>query len=433
LTEREERFFALTYSLPHELRAERIDRGEVRARIDATAQYWRDWCAGCAYNGPYREKVLRSALVLKALTYAPTGAIVAAPTTSLPEHIHGSRNWDYRYSWLRDAALNLYALFALGYTEEANAFMAWIERTTAGRARDLQIMYGIGGERLLPEVELVGLDGFRGSKPVRIGNGAVKQFQLDVYGYLLDTAWLYHRVGGDISPSFWSFLCGVVDVVAERWMMPDEGIWEVRAEARHFVSSKVMAWVAVDRAIRLARARLLPGDIDGWTKLRADIRRRIETEGVDPTSGALVQAFGSDALDASNLLASLVGFLPADDARTRATIRRTAAELAPDGLVYRYRDYGDGLDIPEGTFVICSFWLVDNLALLGETHQARELFERLLTYTNDLGLLAEQIDTKTGELLGNFPQAFSHVGLISAAINLWRAESRQVKPTSAAR
>ena len=421
----DEGFFALTYSLPHELHAELVDRARADACVDATAQYWRDWSATCKYEGPYREEVLRSALVLKALTYAPTGAIVAAPTTSLPEELGGRRNWDYRYSWLRDAALNLYALFALGHTEEANAFMAWIERTTAGRAQDLQIMYGIGGERLLPEVELDTLDGFRGSRPVRIGNGAVKQFQLDVYGYLLDTAWLYHRAGGDISPSFWSFLEGVVKVVAERWRLPDEGIWEVRAEPRHFVSSKILAWVAVDRAIRLAQARTLPAEIDGWQSLRAEIRQCIEAEGVDRRTGALVQAFGSDTLDASNLLASLVGFLPADDARIRATIRRTADELATNGFVYRYRDYNDGIAGTEATFVICSFWLVDNLARSGETRPARELFERLLGCSNDVGLLSEEIDTGTGELLGNFPQAFSHVGLISSAINLAKATRRE--------
>jgi len=264
LDEGDERFFSLTYSLPHQLHADRINNEEALARVDATTAFWRAWSSRCTYEGPYRDQVLRSALVLKALTYAPTGAIVAAPTTSLPEDVGGVRNWDYRYCWLRDAALNLYALTALGYTEEAHAFMAWIERTTAGRAQDLQIMYGIGGERYLPERDLAPLDGYRGSTPVRIGNAAAEQFQLDVYGYLLDTAWLYHRAGGDISKSFWDFLCGAVDVVAERWTLPDEGIWEVRGGPRHFVSSKILAWVAVDRAIRLAQARNLPGDIDAW-------------------------------------------------------------------------------------------------------------------------------------------------------------------------
>ena len=423
LTCGDERFIALTYALPHQLRPHCVTKDEVRARVDATTAAWRASSARCTYAGPYRPDVVRSALVLKALTYAPTGAIVAAPTTSLPEAVGGIRNWDYRYCWFRDAALNLYALFALGYTEEAHTFMSWIERTTAGRAEDLQIMYGIGGERDIPERNLDGLDGYRGSKPVRIGNAAAEQFQLDAYGYLLDTAWLYHRAGGEISNSFWDLLCGIVDVVAARWMLPDEGIWEVRGGSRHFVSSKIMAWVAVDRAIRLARARDLPSDSARWIALRAEIRSAIETHGVDPETGALVQSFGSAVLDASNLLAALVRFLPADDARVVATMRRTAAELAPEGLVYRYLE-PDGLPGAEATFAICSFWLVDNLALAGETQDACELFERLLQCSNDVGLFAEEIDPGNDELLGNFPQAFSHVGLIGAAINLDRASKR---------
>jgi GH15 family glucan-1,4-alpha-glucosidase len=306
----DDRFLALTYQLPHQLQVHRLGRHEVNARLQRTVDFWQDWSARCTYHGPYREQVLRSALVLKGLTNAPTGAIVAAPTTSLPEAVGGVRNWDYRYSWLRDAAMNLYALFTLGYTDEAHAFMAWLERTTAGRAEDLQLMYGVGGERLVPEVELAGLDGYRGSRPVRIGNAAANQFQLDAYGYLLDTAWLYHRHGGKITPTFWQLLSGAVDLVARRWTQPDKGIWEVRGRPRHFVSAKVMAWVAVDRAIRLARARGLPADLQGWTALRRAIRRGIEQAGTDPATGAFTQAFGSRTLDASNLLLPLVRFLP---------------------------------------------------------------------------------------------------------------------------
>jgi GH15 family glucan-1,4-alpha-glucosidase len=414
-------FLALTHQLPHQVQVQRLSRDEVQARIDRTVGFWRDWAARCTYQGPYREQVLRSALVLKGLTNAPTGAIVAAPTTSLPEAIGGVRNWDYRYSWLRDAAMNLYALFSLGYTEEAHAFMGWLERTTAGRAEDLQLMYGVGGERLLPEFELGTLDGYRASRPVRVGNAAAGQFQLDVYGYLLDTAWLYHRHGGRITPTFWRLLAGAVDLVARRWTQPDDGIWEVRGSPRHFVASKVLAWVAVDRAIRLARARSLPADLHRWTALRRTIRGQVEQAGVDPASGAFTQAFGSQALDAANLLLPLVRFLPPDDLRIRATVERTARELAPRGLVQRYLDADDGLLGAEASFVICSFWLVDNLALAGQTDRATALFERLVGQANDLGLLAEEIDPASGELLGNFPQAFSHVGLVSAAINLQRS------------
>jgi alpha,alpha-trehalase len=427
-------FLALTHQLPHQVQVHRLSRDEVAARIDRTVGFWRDWLARCTYHGPYREQVLRSALVLKGLTNAPTGAIAAAPTTSLPEQLGGVRNWDYRYSWLRDAAMNLYALFTLGYTDEAHAFMGWLERTTAGRAEDLQLMYGIGGERLLPEVELPGLDGYRGSRPVRVGNAAADQFQLDVYGYLLDTAWLYHRHGGPITPTFWRLLAGAVEVVARRWRQPDDGIWEVRGGPRHFVASKVMAWVAVDRAIRLARALGLPADLDRWAALRHTIRRQVEQAGVDPASGAFTQAFGSRALDAANLLLPLVRFLPPDDPRIRATVERTARELAPHGLVHRYLGADDGLPGGEASFVICSFWLVDNLALAGHAEQARLLFDRLLGYSNDLGLLAEEVDPASGELLGNFPQAFSHVGLISAAINLQRGRrthQTQLRSTTA--
>ncbi|MEX2458961.1 MAG: glycoside hydrolase family 15 protein [Actinomycetota bacterium] len=407
------------YFLPHRIEQAGADRQAVLGRLEETRAFWRDWAGRSTYEGEHRDAVVRSALVLKALTNAPTGAIVAAPTTSLPEEIGGVRNWDYRYSWLRDSALDVYALFSLGYTDEANDFMAWVKRTTAGRADDLQIMYGVGGERLLHEVLLVDLEGYRGSKPVRIGNAAFTQFQPDIYGELLDTTWLYHRNGGEIDVVFWEFCRGVVDAVERRWQDPDHGIWEIRDEPRHFTHSKVMAWVAVHRAIKLARALDLPGDIARWVRLRDEMRRRILREGVDPETGAFVQSFGSSALDASNLLVPLVRFLPADDPRVRATMERTAKELTHDGLVMRYRA-DDGLPGGEGAFVICSFWLVDNLAQAGEAERARELFDRLCGFANDVGLLAEQIDPSTGEQLGNFPQAFSHVGLIGAAINLER-------------
>lgn len=420
----DEGFFALTYQRPHELSPEHLGRERITELLGQTVRFWTEWSERCSYEGKYRDYVVRSALVLKALTNAPTGAIVAAPTTSLPEELGGVRNWDYRYAWLRDAALNLYSLFSLGYTDEAHAFMRWITRTTAGLADQLQIMYGVGGERLVPEIELGHLDGYRSSRPVRIGNAAAQQFQLDVYGYLLDTAWLFHRHGGEIDETFWSFLCDVVQIVAERWREPDEGIWEVRGGPRQFVSSKVLTWVAVDRAIRLSRALDLDADVSAWLKLRNEIRSCIEREGVDAETGAFTQQLGGSALDASTLLVPLVRFLPADDERVLATMERVRDELGGDGLVYRYVETDDGVAGGEATFAICSFWLVDNLALAGRLDEAEQLFERLLTHTNDLGLMSEQIDPSTGELLGNFPQAFSHVGLIGAALNVERAQMK---------
>jgi len=416
----EEAFVALTFQLPHDLEPHRIDVGEVRRALDETVAHWREWADRCTYDGPYRDQVVRSALVLKALTNGPTGAIVAAATTSLPEEVGGERNWDYRYTWLRDSALTLNALFALGYTDEANAYMGWLRRTTAGRAKALQIMYGVGGERFLPEVELDLLEGYRSSRPVRIGNGAYSQFQLDVFGELLDTVWIYRQHGGEIDDSFWEFLGRVAGAVIDRWREPDLGIWEVRGEPRHFTYSKVMAWVALDRVVRIAELDGREGNLEDWRANRDQLRELIEREGVDPETSAFVQSFGDgDKLDASNLMIPIVGFVGHDDPRARATFERTISDLSADGFVYRYLTDGvDGLSGEEATFAICSFWLVECLARAGETERARELFERLLGFCNDVGLLAEEIDPHSGELIGNFPQAFSHVGLIQAAIAL---------------
>jgi alpha,alpha-trehalase len=415
----EEAFVVLTYQLPHELEPRRLSRDEVHAKLEQTTSAWAAWAARCTYDGPYREQVVRSALVLKALTNGPTGSIVAAATTSLPEEIGGERNWDYRFSWLRDSALTLNALFALGYTDEAHAYMAWLRRTTAGRASELQIMYGVGGERLLPEVELDWLEGYRGSRPVRIGNGAAQQFQLDTFGELLDTAWLWRRHGGEIDDVFWDFLSRVGAVVIEKWREPDQGIWEIRGDPRHFVYSKVMAWAALDRLVKLAELDGREGDVERWRAGRDEIRELIEREGVDRKSQSFLQYLGAEAVDASNLMIPIVGFVPHDDPRARATADRIAAELSADGFVYRYATDGvDGLSGDEATFAICSFWLVECLARAGEEERARELFERLLGFCNDVGLLAEEIDPHSGELIGNFPQAFSHLGLIQAAIAL---------------
>jgi GH15 family glucan-1,4-alpha-glucosidase len=416
----DEAFVALTYQLPHELEPHRIEGTEVRRALDETVAYWREWSGRCTYRGPYRDQVVRSALVLKALTNGPTGAIVAAATTSLPEEVGGERNWDYRYTWLRDSALTLNALFALGYIDEAHAYMAWLRRTTAGRAKALQIMYGVGGERFLPEVELDHLEGYRGSRPVRIGNGAYAQFQLDVFGELLDTVWIYRQHGGEIDDTFWEFLGRVAGAVIDRWREPDQGIWEIRGEPRHFTYSKVMAWVALDRIVRIAELDGREGALDEWRASRDELRELIEREGVDPETGSFLQSFGDGGkLDASNLMIPIVGFVEHTDPRARATVERVAAELSADGFVYRYVTDGvDGLSGEEATFAICSFWLVECLARAGETERARDLFERLLGFCNDVGLLAEEIDPHSGELIGNFPQAFSHLGLIQAAIAL---------------
>jgi alpha,alpha-trehalase len=412
----------VTHALPHQLRARNLSAATIRERLGETRRFWQDWSGRCTYQGRYRKQVVRSALVLKALTDASTGAIVAAPTTSLPESVGATRNWDYRYVWLRDAALNLYALFSLGYRDEAHRFMQWIKRTTAGHAEDLQVLYGVGGERLLQERALSELHGYSGSRPVRMGNAAVDQLQLDIYGELMDTAWLYHKYGGHIDAAFWDLLRGVIDVVERRWKEPDESFWEFRDARRHFVISKVMCWVAVQRAIRLARSLDLDADLDRWQRLRDAIRVRVDRDGVDARTGAFVQAFGTSELDAANLLIPLVRFLRPDDPRMRATVDRTRRELATDGLVSRYQR-PDGLPGDEGAFVICSFWLVDNLAQRGDVDAAHGLFERICRCANDVGLLAEEVDPVSGAQLGNFPQALSHVGLVGAALNLEKAEA----------
>ncbi len=397
----------------------------VAARIEDTVEGWRSWEADHdIYEGPHRELVRLSSRVLKGLTYRPTGAIVAAPTTSLPETVGGERNWDYRYSWIRDASLTLQALYIGSCSDEAGEFVSFMT-SSAGGGASLQIMYGIGGEHDLTERELPHLRGWRDSQPVRVGNGAWGQTQLDVYGELLDALYVYREQLGELHPEIQTFVAYLADMAARRWSETDAGMWEMRGETRHHLSSKVLCWVALDRAVKLAPALGAFAKTEEWAEARDAIREAILERGWSEKQQAYAQSFDSDELDAAQLLMPIVGFLPATDERMRSTIEAIARELTEDGLVLRYRNQeglnADGLTGEEGTFVICSFWLVSCLAQAGEVERAEQLFEQLAGYANDLGLLAEEIDTANGEQLGNFPQAFSHIGLITAAYEIDKA------------
>ncbi|MFG3153916.1 glycoside hydrolase family 15 protein [Streptomyces sp. NPDC048219] len=397
------------------------DVPDPEAALTETLAFWQDWTTECTYEGPYREPVVRSLIALKAMTYGPSGGIVAAPTTSLPELIGGDRNWDYRFTWLRDASTTLAALLGTGYRQEAQAWRRWLLRAVAGDPENLQIMYGITGERDLRERELPWLPGYEGSTPVRIGNGAADQLQLDVYGEVIETLYLAHQSGVAHCADTAVLHRRLVEHLSRRWREPDEGIWEIRGARRHFVHSKVMAWVAVDRTIRLAEAGALDMDPAPLADLRAAIHHEVCTEGFDRVRNTFTQSYGSQELDAATLLIPRVGFLPPDDPRVVGTVDAVRRELStPDGLVHRYPTRGsrtgvDGLKGDEGAFLLCSFWLVDGLALTGRVDEARALFEGLLELRNDLGLLAEEYDPVQRRQLGNFPQAFSHMGLIESA------------------
>ncbi|MEV7232861.1 glycoside hydrolase family 15 protein [Streptomyces sp. NPDC051020] len=392
--------------------------------LEATEDFWREWVEQCTYHGPYREAVVRSLITLKALTYAPTGGIVAAPTTSLPEDIGGSRNWDYRYTWLRDAAITLSSLLRTGYREEARAWREWLLRAVAGDPENLQIMYGIAGERELGEAELDWLPGYENSSPVRVGNGAAGQLQLDVYGEVIEALHLAHMTGLTRNDYATGLQLKLISYLENHWDEPDEGIWEVRGPRRHFVHSKVMAWVAVDRTIKLIESGDIEGPLERWRELRDTIHRAVCENGYDKERNTFTQSYGSRELDASLLLIPQMGFLPPDDKRVIGTIEAIQRELSTeDGFVLRYPTRGedagvDGLEGDEGAFLACSFWLADDLAMIGRVDEARQLFERLLSLRNDLGLLAEEWDPRLQRQVGNFPQAFSHVPLIDTALRL---------------
>jgi GH15 family glucan-1,4-alpha-glucosidase len=391
--------------------------------LEDTESFWTEWSSRCTYKGEWREAVMRSLLTLKALTYRPTGGIVAAPTTSLPELIGGTRNWDYRFCWLRDATLTLLALMDAGYYDEAAAWRDWLVRAAAGSPSQVQIMYGLSGERHLREWEVPWLAGYEDSRPVRIGNAAHEQLQLDVYGEMMD-ALHQARLGGiREEPEAWRLQRALTDHVAKNWQRADHGIWEVRGPTQHFTHSKVMAWVAVDRSVKSAETFNLDGPIDQWRELRDTIHEEICRRAYNPEIGAFVQSYGSSNLDAGALLLPLVGFLPASDARIRSTVECIERTLMVDGFVLRYDSSktDDGLPPGEGAFLACSFWLADNYMLLGRHDDARALFERLLSLRNDLGLLAEEYDPRLRRQCGNFPQAFSHIALVDTAFNLAQA------------
>ncbi len=393
------------------------------AALAQTERFWLDWVGHCTYRGIAAEAVERSLIVLKALTYAPTGGIVAAPTTSLPEEIGGVRNWDYRYCWLRDATFTLLAFMNAGFQSEADAWRDWLLRAVAGKASQDQIMYGIAGERRLLEWEVSWLSGYENSRPVRVGNAAATQVQLDVYGEVADAMHQARKDAKDVPEQSAAIERSWISHLEKIWMEPDEGIWEVRGERMQFTHSKVMAWVAVDRAIKDFERFKLPGPLDHWRALRDKIHEHVCQHGFNASVGTFVQSYGATALDASLLLIPLVGFLPASDPRVTATIEAIERKLTVDGFVLRYDldKSDDGLAGHEGTFLLCSFWLVDCLTMLGRRRDAQHLFDRLLKVRNDLGLLAEEYDPASGRQLGNFPQAFSHIGLVNSAVNLSRA------------
>jgi GH15 family glucan-1,4-alpha-glucosidase len=409
--------FDLTWTESHDPHPQRED---PRALLQEAERFWREWSSRCTYEGPWRDAVMRSLITLKALTYAPTGGLVAAATTSLPEEIGGVRNWDYRLCWLRDATFSIYALLGGGYTEEAIAWREWLLRAVAGLPEELQIMYSIRGERHLTELEIEWLPGYENSKPVRVGNAAFKQYQLDVYGEVMDVLHLTRRLGLPPSEDAWRVQLALMRFLEKGWKEPDEGIWEVRGPRRHFTHSKVMAWVAFDRSVADVENYGLEGPVERWRAIREEIREEVLEKGFNTEVNAFVQFYGSENTDASLLMLPALGFIAADDPRMLGTIDLIRTQLETEGLLRRYpaAPHVDGLPPGEGAFLLCTFWLADTLALAGRYDEARAIFERLLSLRNDVGLLGEEYDPVAQRQLGNFPQAFSHVGLINTAQNL---------------
>jgi GH15 family glucan-1,4-alpha-glucosidase len=416
----EEVGFVLTWYPSHEPVPKPVD---AIAATRETTEWWEEWSARSRVDGGHGDLVQRSLITLKALTYAPTGGIVAAPTTSLPEFIGGVRNWDYRFCWVRDATLTLQSLMNAGYMDEARAWRDWLLRAVAGSPSEMQIMYGPAGERRLTELVLDWLPGYEGSAPVRIGNAASDQFQIDVYGELMDALAQGREGGIEADEAAWRLQVALMRYLESAWDEPDEGIWEVRGERRHFVHSKVMAWVAFDRAVRMVERMGQEGPVDRWRELRDRVHREVCERGYDPKRNTFTQSYGSRGLDAATLMIPVVGFLPPDDKRVIGTVEAIQREICVDGFVLRYdtREADDGLPPGEGAFLPCSFWLADCLTLIGRHDEARELFDRLTGLANDVGLLAEEYDPKLGRQVGNFPQAFTHVGLVNTAMNLDRA------------
>lgn len=412
--------FDLTWSRSHLEQPPALD---CERALEDTVHFWSDWSDRCTYQGEWREAVVRSALTLKALTYAPTGGLVAAPTTSLPELLGGVRNWDYRYCWLRDATFTLLALMHAGYRDEAREWREWLLRAAAGKPSQLHIMYGLAGERRLTEFELAELPGYEGSRPVRIGNQAHAQFQLDVFGEVMDALHQCSRTGLDAGDGAWRIERAIIDFLESNWDRPDSGIWEVRGPMRHFTHSKVMAWVAMDRAVKSAEHFGLDGPIQRWRAVRDTIHADVCRRGYHAGANTFVQSYDTTLLDASLLMVPLVGFLPPNDPRVRGTVEAIERHLTRDGFVARYETTPevDGLPPGEASFLLCSFWLADNLALIGRRDDAVRLFDRILAIRSEVGLLAEGFDVDARRLVGNYPQAFSHVGLINTARNLSRS------------